>query len=110
MNIRNFSREEVYKYLNLLSTESGRPEARLKCYTMSAFPSVQGVWTPFTNKDHKLNTATFPNKDLSQPANIPPSATELLLELYKKQKDEEKLVADKQEVKQIETQKAAVRS
>ena len=103
MSIRNFSREEVFKYMNLLTTMSGNEEARLRQYSMTAFPSVQGVWTPFVNKDPKLNTAKFPNNDLSQPINLAPSATELLLELYKKQKDEEKkLQAENQEQKQIE--------
>lgn len=90
MSIRNYSREEVYKWIHLLTTQSGLEEVRLKNYQFTHMPSIQGVWTPFFHRNPALNVATFPNKELSQPANLAPSATELLLELYKKQKENEK--------------------
>ena len=46
-------------------------------------PSIQGVWTPFTNKDTRLNVTQFPNKELSECPDSEPSATEKLMELAK---------------------------
>lgn len=49
-------------------------------------PSVQGVWSPFTNMDPALNVTQFPNEELSKPVWEEKSATEELLEIINKQK------------------------
>ena len=46
-------------------------------------PSVQGPWTPFTNKDTSWNVAQFPNSDLSRCSPLESTATERLVELAK---------------------------
>ncbi|KAF5276020.1 hypothetical protein FQA39_LY00816 [Lamprigera yunnana] len=83
---RNYSRDEVGKWLNLVKTQSGNHDGtRLRKLWHTDNPSVQGPWTPFTFRDPKLNLAEFPNDDLSRPLNEPKTATEELLELFKKQ-------------------------
>jgi len=84
MSVHNFPREEVYKWINNLRTSGGTGEMRYKNYMRTDHPSIQGVWTPFTNKAPEKNLMQFPNLELSQPSNMPPSASEILLEMYGK--------------------------
>jgi len=82
--MHNFPREEVAKWLNNLRTSSGTGEMRYKNYIRTDHPTIQGVWTPFTNKIPEKNTMKFPDFELSQPSNIPPSVSEILIEMYGK--------------------------
>lgn len=43
-------------------------------------PSIQGTWTPFTNKPSELNVTVFPDKKLSEAYRFKKSATEILQE------------------------------
>ena len=44
-------------------------------------PSIQGMWTPFTNKDTRLNVTQFPSEELSRFQPTEQSATEKILRL-----------------------------
>lgn len=48
-------------------------------------PSIQGVWSPFTNKDPTMNVTQFPSEEYSRPAWEEKSATEELLEMIENQ-------------------------
>lgn len=77
----NVSKEDLIMWLNIFKQQSGRPEMRLRKHWHTDCPSIQGPWTPMTNRDPALNLATFPAPDLSKPVFVPKSATEILLEL-----------------------------
>ncbi|KAB0801845.1 hypothetical protein PPYR_04031 [Photinus pyralis] len=86
---RNFSREEISKWLNLLLSQSGNHDGtRLRKLWHTEHPSIQGPWTPYTFRDPMLNLVKFPNADLSKVLNQPKTATEQLLELFEKKKND----------------------
>ncbi|KAK7791262.1 hypothetical protein R5R35_005583 [Gryllus longicercus] len=85
VDCRNFSYEEVKKWVSLLRSQSGRGTVRLLKMWHTDHPSIQGPWSPFVNRDPKLNWVEFPNEDLSQPIYIEKSATEKLIEIFEEQ-------------------------
>ncbi|XP_050309217.1 39S ribosomal protein L43, mitochondrial [Anthonomus grandis grandis] len=87
VNARNFTEEEVLKWLKLLKSQStDRTGIRLRKLLHTDHPSIQGPWTPYTFRDPKLNLATFPDENLSGPELFEKSATEQLMEMFEKQK------------------------
>lgn len=89
--VRSFTEEQLTKWIDLLRTQNANSSAiRLRKHWHTEWPSIQGVWTPFTHKDAELNTATFPCAKFSTPLNVEKTATEKLLELFEKQKLEQK--------------------
>ncbi|XP_068085025.1 large ribosomal subunit protein mL43 [Anabrus simplex] len=95
INCRNFTREEIGKWLHLLRTQSGRENMRFIKMFHTDHPSIQGVWNPFVHKDPKLNLVEFPSEELSRPVHVPPSATEQLLEMFKKQQQDTAILETK---------------
>ncbi|XP_022903752.1 large ribosomal subunit protein mL43 [Onthophagus taurus] len=86
ISCRNYTEEEVLKWLNLLRTQSGNHEGfRLRKMWHTDHPSIQGPWTPFTFREEGLNLVKFPQENLSVPLNEPKSATQQLLEAFKRQ-------------------------
>ncbi|XP_054262136.1 39S ribosomal protein L43, mitochondrial [Macrosteles quadrilineatus] len=85
----NLSKEEISQWLNWMKTKSGYQDMRYLSYSHSDHPSVQGVWSPFTHRDPALNLATFPLDTLTIAERQSPSATEILMEMYKKQQQTE---------------------
>ena len=85
-SIKGYSREEVSAWLDVLRTSSGKEfQTQLKTeYTET--PTVQGMWNSYTNADPHTATAKFPDVDLSKPAFMEKSATELLLDLQSRQR------------------------
>ncbi|XP_018561469.1 39S ribosomal protein L43, mitochondrial [Anoplophora glabripennis] len=84
---RNFTQEEILKWLTLLKTQSKNHTGdRLRKLWYSDHPSIQGPWTPYTFRDPRLNLVQFPNEELSQPANLEKSSEQELIELFEKQK------------------------
>ena len=80
MNITNFSKEEICQWVEHFRTRSGTQIMRFRKQWHTDTPSIQGVWTPFTNKDSALNVTEFPNEQLSQ--KLPPkSASDQILEI-----------------------------
>ena len=83
MNVSNCQQDEIGQWVEHLRTRSGNQIVRLNKPWRTDSPSVQGVWTPFTNKDPKLNVTEFPCKDLSEFKQSEQSATERLMEVAK---------------------------
>jgi len=81
MSMHEFSREEVGKWVNLFRSASGTGDMRYKNFHKTHNPTIQGPWNQFTNKAPEKNLAKFPHEGLSHPVNLPPTATEILLEL-----------------------------
>ncbi|KFM73708.1 39S ribosomal protein L43, mitochondrial, partial [Stegodyphus mimosarum] len=77
------SREQIVKWVEFALTQSGFPISRFIKNQHTDTPSIQGVWTPFTNKPTWLNITEFPNEELSETSSFWPSATEQLLEIAK---------------------------
>lgn len=89
VSCHNFTAQEMVKWLNLHTTRSGIPLMRYIKMWHTECPSIQGVWSPFTNMDPALNVTEFPSEKLSVPVWEQKSATEELLEIMKKQKIKE---------------------
>lgn len=53
-------------------------------------PSIQGAWTPWTHKNPAQLHAGYPNEELSVKLDIPETATEKLLRLYGKVREDKK--------------------
>lgn len=66
-------------------------------------PSIQGPWSPYTHMNPALNTTTFPAEKLSKPVDIEKSATDILLEYFEKQKQQQQV---EQPNSQLEDKKA----
>ncbi|KAK6645152.1 hypothetical protein RUM43_001428 [Polyplax serrata] len=86
MSVNNFTKEEVIRWLNLLKTQSGQIQGRLSQQQNTQNPSIQGPWTPFMFRNPEFNVSTFPQEKYSLPKNLAPSATEILIEMFKNQK------------------------
>jgi large subunit ribosomal protein L43 len=61
LSCHEFNREEVLKWLSYMTTRSGIPVMRFRKYQHTDYPSIQGVWTPFTHQAPELNVAQFPH-------------------------------------------------
>ncbi|RZF42537.1 hypothetical protein LSTR_LSTR004456 [Laodelphax striatellus] len=90
ISLHNMSLEETTKWINLLPMRSGRPtNLRLRKYWHTDSPSIQGVWSPFTNRDPALNLAQFPMEEFSKRKNLTKTATEIILERWQEQKEKD---------------------
>ncbi|XKL59893.1 hypothetical protein PGB90_000909 [Kerria lacca] len=86
MNFHNFTRDNTNKWLNFLRTRVGIKTIRFRKLQHTELPSIQGVWSPFTNKSPELNITSFPNEKFLQPKHLPESATERLRKMFERQK------------------------
>ncbi|XP_014248775.1 39S ribosomal protein L43, mitochondrial [Cimex lectularius] len=93
INCHNFSKEEVYKWINLFTQRSGKEVMRYRKNWQTNNPSIQGIWTPTKFRDPKLNLTVFPIEGLNGPKNPKPTATQLLLEMFEKEKNEKSMNA-----------------
>ena len=75
--------DQICHWMEHFRTRSGVEIVRLRKSWHTDSPSVQGPWTPFTNKDTSWNVAQFPNSDLSRCSPLESTATERLVELAK---------------------------
>jgi len=65
---------------------SGRKESRLTNYQYTNHPSIQGPWTPWTNRNTEMAVADLVNdKKWSQMFNQQPTASQMVLEMFRKQ-------------------------
>ncbi|XP_002742153.1 large ribosomal subunit protein mL43-like [Saccoglossus kowalevskii] len=60
---QSMNREQVQKEVELARTQSGLDVVRLRKWMHTDNPTIQGLWTPFTNKPTYLNVETFPSKN-----------------------------------------------
>nr|CAG4643564.1 EOG090X0FS9 [Ilyocryptus agilis] len=84
LSCHNFNRDEVLKWISYLTTRSGIPVMKFYRYQHTDYPTIQGVWNPFTHQAPEINVAQFPHETLSKPAHMEPTATEQLLEIFKR--------------------------
>lgn len=61
MNFYQFTREEIMLWMNFFTTRIGVQNIRYRKLWYTACPSIQGIWSPFTNRDPAMNVETFPN-------------------------------------------------
>ena len=72
--------DEVCQWLEHLRCRSGEDIVRLRKLWHTDSPSVQGIWTPFTNLDPQLAVTSLPDDKLSRRAG-PESATDYVLKI-----------------------------
>ncbi|KAI4499333.1 hypothetical protein M0802_005593 [Mischocyttarus mexicanus] len=103
MNVANYEREDIIKWMELLRTQfHDGPKLRLRKYWHTEFPSIQGPWTPIMFKDPSHNLVQFPNKEIGAAIKTEPTASEQLIELFKAQQISE---LQKQEELEIKVQR-----
>lgn len=87
LNCRNNTQQEIAKWIDLLKTQNGNSSSlRLRKMWHTDVPSIQGPWTPFLLRSPDAQQQTYPSTENSLPLDIPQSATEKLIELFKQQK------------------------
>ena len=81
MDAANKPKEELCQWIGHLRTRSGVEIVRLKKMWHTDTPSIQGIWTPFTNKDTRLNVTEFPDYENFRFQVAEESATEKLIKM-----------------------------
>lgn len=81
MRVNGITASELVKWVDHFRTRSGEPIARINKYHRTDHPSIQGFWTPFTNRPTEQNLAKFPNEELSEFKSVFATATEQLQQL-----------------------------
>jgi large subunit ribosomal protein L43 len=91
-----YSREQINQWLEFHRTRNGNEIVRLMEPSHTENPSVQGVWTPFTNKPFEAATRKYPiHHYLAN--DIKPTATQKIIELFEKQRQ----LSDAKNVSQV---------
>ena len=83
LSLRGMSSTQIGAWVDWHITRSGYDLNKLMKPITTYHPTVQGVWTPFTNKDPKLTTTNLPDAAYSRFRPELPSATDQLLEIAK---------------------------
>lgn len=81
MDVHQFSREKLNKWLEFMRTRKGDTIVRILKKQKTHNPSIQGVWNPFTNKMPSRAIENFPSDNLNKPLAIEKTATEKIMEL-----------------------------
>merc|ERR1719232_699878 len=81
MSLNNMSLDEVSSWVDVLRTSSGVEFMAQEKMTYSDHVSVQGTWHPHVHSEPRAATAQFPCPELGKVRNVPPTASENLLEL-----------------------------
>lgn len=84
MRVNQLPANELVKWVDHFRTRSGVPIVRVIKYWNTNHPSVQGFWTPFTNRPTEQNLLKFPNEELGAFKSVFPTATEQLQALATK--------------------------
>ncbi|CAF0739374.1 unnamed protein product [Rotaria sordida] len=84
--LSNCDRQQINWWVHSLLTQQGDPQWRLLKQMHTDSPSIQGIWTPFTNKPNDLITRTYPDKDLIEMEYPQMTATQQIQELFEQQK------------------------
>lgn len=83
LNLNEHSRDQLVRWLEFMRTRKGDTLVRLLKKQKTHNPSIQGVWTPFTNKSQQLSVESFPSAKLNVPLEAEKTATEKILDLVK---------------------------
>ena len=79
--MHNKTPSEICQWVEHLRCRSGVDIVRtIKSYHTDS-PSIQGIWSPFTNKDPKLNVTEFPSLEYSKYQATELTASEKLLKI-----------------------------
>ncbi|XP_055918217.1 39S ribosomal protein L43, mitochondrial [Eupeodes corollae] len=88
LNCRNSTKDDVSKWIQMLKLQNGSSSSlRLRKMWHTDVPSIQGPWSPFLLKTPDSNLLKYPNAEASQPLDIEQSASEKLLEIFRKERD-----------------------
>ena len=79
-NLHNYPQSEVCQWVDLMRTRSGQEVVRLRKTWHTDSPSIQGIWTPMTNRQTDWNVRDLPEQQLSDFKFPEKSATDILLE------------------------------
>lgn len=91
INCRNFTAEEIGKWVDLLRTQNGPAGAiRYRKLWHTDIPSIQGAWNPWAIKSPQQNLVVYPDAESSRAIKLEPTATDKLIEIFKQQKLAEK--------------------
>lgn len=83
--VSNCDRSHVNWWIHSLLTQQGDPQWRLMKKMHSDLPSVQGIWTPFTNRPVDRATRVYPDPELVDVEFKPISASEEIQKLFDQQ-------------------------
>ncbi|CAK9304416.1 unnamed protein product [Gordionus sp. m RMFG-2023] len=78
MCVRNFTAQDIHKWVNYFKTSSGYPVGHILNETKSENTSIQGMWNPFLNKPTAFNIQNWPSDEFSQVGSVGETATETL--------------------------------
>lgn len=108
----NFTPKECSMWLEFLRDRAGNEVVAIKKQVRTAWPSTQGVWTPFTNRPYDFNIKSFPIEEKSRvhEHNYPWSATEQLLRIYKESGVKNILIEEDEEEGSKESKEEVVNS
>lgn len=81
LNFHRMGCREIEAWIEWFLTRSGYDMFRLRRNITTYRPSVQGIWTPFTYRDPKLNQTEFPSEIYGAHRPEVPSATEKVLKM-----------------------------
>lgn len=86
INLHRYNEQEIAQWVEHLRTRSGREIVRTRKKQHTDWPSIQGIWTPMTNRAPEKSITEFPDHELSV---VKPgmTATELLKLLAEKSND-----------------------
>lgn len=83
MNLRDMKADQMLEWLNYHVERSGEELKRLRKPSHTDWPSIQGVWTPYTNLPPHLATTQWPNKERGEFTSNLTTGTEQVLKLQK---------------------------
>ncbi|XP_068210584.1 large ribosomal subunit protein mL43 [Palaemon carinicauda] len=86
ISTHNLPCEDIVRWMAYMRGRSGYPTERLRKLQHTDHPSIQGVWTPWLHRDPQVNITTYPNEELSSAPVKEKSATEIIREMFEKQK------------------------
>lgn len=81
LNFYRMSCAQIEAWINWFLTRSGHELYRIHKPISTYRSSIQGVWTPFTFRDPRLNLTEFPSEEYGRHIGSRPSATELLRQM-----------------------------
>ena len=85
--VTSLDQNAICQWVEHLRTRSGQDIVRLRKGWHTDNPSIQGTWTPFTNKDTSLNIAVLPDVKLSECPTNRKSGEERLLKMFERAKE-----------------------